>query len=64
MLPQQNERLGIVSVIQMEGLFFFTLGKLEKKKKKFGLLSNFSVLTDDLQFLFLGKRCQNKPNKN
>lgn len=33
-LPQQNERLAIVSMIQMEGLFSSMLGKLAKKKKK------------------------------
>lgn len=31
-LLQQNERIGIVSVIQVEGLFLFMLGKLAKKK--------------------------------
>lgn len=36
----------------------------KKKKRKIGPLSNFPVFTDDLQFLFLGKRCWNKTKQN
>lgn len=38
------------------------MGKKNKNKNK-GLLSKCPIFTDDLEFLFLGKRCWNKTNK-